>query len=457
MKQLSLLGQLEPLDLNPPLLTSFYGGGGKTTLMRALAEELSNAGLKALLTTTTKIFPYPDLVHFYSDKPVKLKAELLNHLISSNLAVFGRPIEQSGKIDGITTEEAETLFKALQVSLLVEGDGSKGLPIKGYNAYEPVLPAASNLIVPVIGANALECPVEESYVHRSATYKMQLGLDDKKKQIIDEDLIAKTYAYMANVGQKQAAEAKTLYVLNKYDCLKDPVRAIEIARAMGRYNLLGTLLVTEARMGNPVKMVLGVRKNQEPVKVAAVILAAGTSRRMGRDKLALPFKDSTVLEETIRQVRGANLDQIILVVQPDSKWKQLAERQEIKIVENPGYLSGQAGSLIKGLEAVSAEIQGVLFTLADQPLITSPVYNQLLSSYRLNLKNVTYPLYQGKRGNPVLFDRVRWPELLCLAGDRGGRELLAEIEPNQHDQVDLSNREILIDLDTEADYKKYLS
>lgn len=449
MKQLSLLSALR---VKPPLVIAFIGGGGKTSLMRILAQEMINLGHKVLLTTTTKIYPYPGLPHMYIDDSADIIKHLKKHFALNDIIVLGERPGADHKITGIDKDLIQVLYNNLQVSILVEADGSRGKPLKGYADHEPVLPTCADLILPVIGADALGKTVDSTTVHRPELFCRIIGTISAKPKLINETVLAKTYDYMAQLGFVQSPKAKIIFILNKYDLIGNPADTLDLARLLIK-NRGTRLLVTENDENNPVKVNLPLQVNNIPVKVACIILAAGQSVRMGKDKLALPFNESTILEETVKQILKTGFDKIIMVTKPDSHWKKVFANQNICIVENPDFKMGQASSIIAGLNEVDPEIQGVLFALGDQPLIKSSSYKSLIQSYQSNLKPVTYPLHGGKRGNPVIFDRSLWPLLAELKNDQGGRTVIKKLKADAFNPVKTSDAAVLIDIDTPEDYE----
>ncbi len=450
MEQLSLFSAL---SVKPPLVIAFIGGGGKTALMGILAQEMINLGHKVLLTTTTKIYPYPDLPHIYIDDSADIIKRLKKHFTLNNIAVLGKRPGFDHKITGIDKELIQVLYNSLDISILVEADGSRGKPLKGFADYEPVLPACADLVLPVIGADALGKTADSSTVHRLEQFHRIVGTSGIKPLLIDETVLAKTYNYMAHLGLIQSPQAKIIFILNKYDLISKPANTLNLAHLLIK-NRGTRLLVTENDENDPVKINLPLQVNNIPVKVACIILAAGQSFRMGKDKLALPFKESTVLEETVKQILKSGFDDIIMVTRPGSHWEKVFANQNICIVENPDFRKGQASSVIAGLKEVDPAMQGVLFALGDQPLINSSIYKSLVQTYQSNLKPVTYPTHNGKRGNPVIFDRSLWPALVKLKDDQGGRAVINRLKADAFNPVETSEAAVLIDIDTPEDYEK---
>ncbi len=451
MKQLKLTAVLA---LKNPVVISFFGGGGKTALIYKLAEELVCLGRKVLLTTTTKIFPFQDIPLFTANDPGSPICNLQNHFKNNNLAVYGRMINSDNKLEGINSDDICLIKKQLPVVVLVEADGSKGRPIKGYSAHEPAIPACSDLNIAVIGADALDAAVTSASVHRP--FEFAASVNASEGAIIDEKLIANTFSAMLGLGRLQAPGADNRCVLNKADLLVNAGQTmLRIAEMLSnQHNRPEHLYATAALSQWPVKVILNLSSRKPEADVSAVVLAAGTATRMGEDKLLLPLGGLTILEYTLGQLAAAGMEDIIVVIRPDSPWPDKLDQSKYNLAVNKKYLNGMSSSLKTGLSAVNSKAQGVIFALGDQPLIPPAVYRELVESYNRNLKLITCPVYQGKRGNPTLFDRRTWPALNNLSGDRGGRSLFSKLPASEIDYVDTKHHAVTIDIDSPEDYRK---
>jgi molybdenum cofactor cytidylyltransferase len=453
MNQLSLY---RCLDIKEPAVISFIGGGGKTTLIRRLAGEMTACGRKVLITTTTKFYPFADLPHFYLDNSADIRKNLSLQYKNINIAVLGSHICSDGKIAGISPQLPGLLSRDLCINVLVEADGSKGRPLKGYDKYEPVLPPDTDLVIPIIGAEALDTPVDKKSVHRVEIFQKALRLSDSPVRV-DEKLLARTFLYMEQEALKQTSHARFIYVINKHDLLDNPGRAYKIAGNLNVHNNKTPLLSTEAKSEHPVKMFLNAPGQKEIATLTCVILAAGRSARMGKtDKLTLPFKHSTVLQSTLEQVKKSCVSEIVVVTTPDSRWKKLLTGEKVRVVENALYKSGQASSLKAGLAEVNPQTQAVIFALGDQPLIGSDIFRSLIDRYEAKLKPVIYPVYKGRRGNPVIFDRTLWPLLMKIEGDEGGRAIITNLTSEDVEVVHIKDKCIITDIDTHEDYQAAL-
>lgn len=450
MKQLSLSGVLKP---EYPAVIAFYGAGGKTSLINRLATEISACGQKVLITTTTKIFVPPGIPLILESDGDRTLRLLENHYHHSNMAVLASAVLPSGKLEGIAPAIVEQIRSKLNITVLAEADGAGRLPLKGHLHYEPVIPEKSNLLVPVIGADALGKALNERTAHRADKLAAAIGVS--VGTLINEEILARVFKYLTAAGRKQAGHSRVVPVLNKADLLAAPGEtAWQTADKMEPGEGIKNLLVTAALGEDPVKFVLNFRQGRPFIKIDCVVLAAGTSSRMGRNKLLLPFGSVTVLEHTLEQIKLSGIDNPIVVVRPEQRLIKLLEAKGYRFVINEDYSSGIAGSLKAGMKAADSCSQAILFALADQPLIPPAVYRQIIEKYLLNFKQVTCPFYAGKRGNPVLFDRRTWPSLMKLQGDSGGREIIKTLPPSEIDCLAVDSESILEDIDTEKDYRK---
>lgn len=202
-----------------------------------------------------------------------------------------------------------------------------------------------------------------------------------------------------------------------------------------------------------------------PPRTAALILAGGTSSRMGEagNKLLLPLHHRPVLAHVIEAVLGSRARPIVLVLGHQAAevkahvGKDLQE-ESLVIVENPDYSQGQSTSMKAGLRALLAahpeqELSGVIFLLGDQPMITSAMIDELLTLREETGKRITLPLYNGQRGNPVVFSLDLVPELLQVDGDEGGRRII-KAHPDDIATREMGDEAANFDVDTWEAYEQ---
>ncbi len=446
LKLKALLGSKEPVVI------SVFGGGGKTAILSRLASEIASGGKRVLITTTTKSYLPAAVPLFLTDDPQYFRA-LKNHYRNNHLAFLGKRVLKNGKVEGIGPHVVEHISQHLQVSILVEADGSRGLPIKGYASYEPVVPPCSDFLAAIIGADAIGSCISEDTVHRP--HEFSTAIETGQGSIITEKTVASAFVYMLFTGKLQAPRAEPICVLNKADLLKDAGEtALKIAGFLCEAKSKpGQLVLTAANKDNPVQVILMATENRIHPEVSCVVLAAGESSRMGQDKLLMPYGNQTILEHTLAQIATSGIEDIVVVVKPESPWKQKINPDKFKIVESPGHFKGMAESLKTGLKAVNGKSQGVIFALADQPHVPPLIYRQLKERYCEKLKLITCPVYQGRKGNPTLFDRRTWPALMALSGDLGGRELLKRAGKDDIGLLETDSQAVITDIDTPEHYR----
>ncbi len=228
--------------LGPGRLISIIGGGGKTTLMFALAREARAAGRTVISTTTTKIrVPPPSVL-----KTILLKGEfsawigkLKGQLREEGQITLGREILPGEKLIGLEPGQVDLIAEELPADLiLVEADGAAGRSLKAHAAREPVIPSKSELVILVIGIDCLGAELDDRAVHRAALFSERLGLP-MGSRITAEDVAAVVHhpeAYLAKVPET----ARVLVLLNKVDDLRQK-EARGIAAALRRGDTRGRL------------------------------------------------------------------------------------------------------------------------------------------------------------------------------------------------------------------------
>lgn len=159
-------------------LVVLVGAGGKTSALNRLAKELTSSGETVVLTTTTKIFPPTGLqyqFHLLKDLvPLDLKKSKPE---ASKVMVLGKEMNQAQKIVGLDVKEVKKIKDMYpEAVILVEGDGAKGKPFKAPREYEPIIPDDATLVVPVLGIDAIDKPLNEMYFHAVEKLSLLTGL-----------------------------------------------------------------------------------------------------------------------------------------------------------------------------------------------------------------------------------------------------------------------------------------
>ena len=190
--------------------------------------------------------------------------------------------------------------------------------------------------------------------------------------------------------------------------------------------------------------------------ISAILLGAGESKRMGFDKLSLPWGKKTVFERCLQTLLRSRIKEVVVVRGlRNSGIRNSFHGKKIKIVTNRHAAKGMSSSIRKGLRAVSRRSDGILIALGDQPLLKTRTVNALIRAFDLEKEGIVVPSFRGKTGHPVIFHRAYRKELMGLEGDAGGRSL---IEKHREDVrvVRMKSIGIVKDVDTWQDYKKAL-
>jgi molybdenum cofactor cytidylyltransferase len=184
-------------------------------------------------------------------------------------------------------------------------------------------------------------------------------------------------------------------------------------------------------------------------RIAALLLAAGKSSRMGSNKMLEEVDGRPMVARTAQRLLASRARPIIAVLgnQADDVNAALG-KLPIERVRNPDFADGLSTSLKRGLAALPAENDGVVVCLADMPLIAGRDLDRLIAAFNpLEGRAIIVPIRHGKRGNPVLWARRFVPEMMALGGDQGARKLI-EAHADLVAEVEMDNDAVLIDIDT---------
>ncbi len=192
-------------------------------------------------------------------------------------------------------------------------------------------------------------------------------------------------------------------------------------------------------------------------EIWAIILAAGESKRMGSPKMILPFGDSTIIEKVIENVLSSNIDRILLVVGPGKDdILKLTGKYPVMHCYNEHYKNGMLSSVKCGFEHLPDDFHAALVYLGDQPAISTSITDIIIKSYYDFGKGIVLPVYNKRRGHPLLIDRKYRDEILTLDGAEGLKEILRRHQDDIQ-EVETQEQAILKDIDTIEDYKNELN
>src|SRR6266545_882860 len=191
--------------------------------------------------------------------------------------------------------------------------------------------------------------------------------------------------------------------------------------------------------------------------VAALVLAAGASSRMGRPKQLLDWNGRPLARAAAEVALAARLNPLLVVVgAAKAEVADALAGLPLQIIANPDYAAGQSTSLHAGIAALGHDTDAVVVLLGDQPFVTAAIVEQLVAEWRASEASIVAPTYAGQRGNPVLFARAIFPELLAIQGDQGARAVLAA-DRSRVRLIAFDDPRPLADIDTPEDYERLLS
>lgn len=192
-------------------------------------------------------------------------------------------------------------------------------------------------------------------------------------------------------------------------------------------------------------------------RIAALVLAAGRSLRMGADnKLLMEIEGVPMVARVASAALGSKAGRVVVVTghEADAIQAALADR-DITFVHNPGYADGLATSLATGLKALADHMDGAVICLGDMPRIGATVIDSLIDAFDpAEGRAICLPSYRGRRGNPVLWARRYFAEMQSIEGDTGARGLLRQYENAVH-EVPWDDDSVLRDVDTLKDVARW--
>ena len=425
-------------------IVSFIGAGGKTATLLALGHELAESGWR-VLATTSQVIPTEQLDFFPHALPASSSATEINAALDGQRFVFLYGEINNMLANGLPTAKITHLLDSVTSDvLLVEADQARGLPLKAPLEHEPHIPPDTTLVVAVASLSALGAPLDAEHVYNHEAIQSRYGFGEGSEILP---------VWLAQVMRDETLglkgippQARVVAYLNRYQ-EKRYLRARRVSHFLLRQKRIESVAFGAARSAEPV---FELHRH-----VGAIVLAAGRARRMGVAKVLLPWHDGqSVIEQIVAVLKQSRLSEINVVLgHASEKVAQLLKPQDIRTIINAQYATGEMlSSLQAGLRALSPHIQAALVVLGDQPRLQPGVIAKLLSHYARNVENcsIVAPAFDGKRGHPLLIDRVHWPELLAMTSG-APRDVINKYASKTR-LVSVANDSVITDIDTPQDY-----
>jgi molybdenum cofactor cytidylyltransferase len=438
------------LRLNSSPCIAFAGAGGKTTAMFQLARALSayEGTQPVIVTATSHLGAWQTGLadrHIVTETPAPL--EELEHGLKGVVLV-------TGELEGERTKPVNnSLLNWLQqfcayhsIPLLIEADGSREKPLKGWAEHEPPIPSFVELVVQVIGLRGLGKPLSDESVHRPEIFSTLSGL--RIGETIDLDSLRRVLTHPLGGTKNIPAHARKVLLINQADTLQLQSSAQGLAQSLAStFDSAIIASLTEKRIFAVYEVISGV------------ILAAGESTRYGQPKQLLDWKGEPFVRAVAMTALRARLSPVVVVTGANAERVESAvEDLDLTVVRNEQWKSGQASSIKAGIGQLTASslprVGGAIFLLADQPQMTTSVLRALAEKHAEGLYPVVAPMVMDRRANPVLFDRVTFSDLLTLEGDTGGRAIFHK---HRVEYLPWHDNRLLLDVDTPDMYQRLIS
>jgi molybdenum cofactor cytidylyltransferase len=392
--------------------------------------------------------------HWIGENPTDL-ARLENHL-NGVMLVTGQPVGQrTSAVNNQVLTRLHDICESHSLPLLIEADGSRQHPLKAPASHEPPIPDFVEDVVVVAGLSGLGRPLSDEFVHRPEIFARLSGL--VIGETVTPQALVRVLTHPAGGLKAIPPQARRLVLLNQADAADlqsfGGKMATELLAAYDAV-IVGTLQPLHVQTFEPA---------------AGIILAAGEARRFGLIKQLLDYHGEPFVRRVAKTALAAGLSPVVLVTGAQAQSVEAAVRDlPIIIARNNDWQNGQSSSIRAGLRALTLPPpasptpfpgeaghprQGVgaaIFLLADQPQVTPPIIRSLVEQHTLELSPIVAPLIADRRANPVLFDRVTFPDLMKLTGDVGGKAVFSKFPPAY---LPWQDEALLLDVDTPEDLK----
>lgn len=187
-------------------------------------------------------------------------------------------------------------------------------------------------------------------------------------------------------------------------------------------------------------------------EIWSIILAAGESKRMKVPKMLLPFKGKTIIETVIGNVSHSKVDGIMVVLGSGSEdVLKLIEKLPVRHCYNKDFSKGMLSSVQCGLLSVPADAGAIIIFLGDQPRIEPHITDMIIDAYRKSGKGIIMPVFNGRRGHPLLIDNRYRDEIFHLNPEKGLKSLRDKF-PGDILEVEVNTPAIVNDIDTPEEY-----
>ena len=181
------------------------------------------------------------------------------------------------------------------------------------------------------------------------------------------------------------------------------------------------------------------------------------STRFGRNKLLEMVHGETIIERVVKNSIASNADEVIVVLGHQSRnVRRVLEDHKCKLIINKNYHKGQCSSVKKGVEELMDRAEAIMILPGDVALISSRVIDAVIREYLSSSDAIVVASHHGSPGHPILFSKELFPEVLNIDESTFGLKSVVNRHMNQVKRVEVGSPEVLIDIDTQEDFKHHL-
>lgn len=185
------------------------------------------------------------------------------------------------------------------------------------------------------------------------------------------------------------------------------------------------------------------------MNIRGIILAGGSSRRMGTNKLMLEYEGKPIIQWTLENSIRSNLTEVVLVYGE----YDIETETPVRKIYNYRHLEGMSTTIKAGMEDFHGD--GVMLLLGDMPFVSVDSINKLIMGFSRQTKNIAVPVFNGKRGNPVIIGKKYFQCLIDNTGDKGARDIISS-NMDDVEFIEMDNEGIFIDIDDKVSYDKLI-
>jgi molybdenum cofactor cytidylyltransferase len=478
----------EALNIDSAQVVAFVGAGGKTSAIWRMSNELIDRARHVIIAPTTHILepalprnsitylaaqPDPDqLIQLIDLAPRVILAAKRDEAVDFD-TTDDFPPARSIKLCGLDPSVIDHLHSAARhprprgwltpnaredagfeqsetnATWLIEADGSRRHLLKAPVDHEPAIPGCANVVVIVASLDAIDQPLNETIVHRWEIFANLSGA--RREEPITVELIARVLLHEKGGLKNIPVTARACVLLTQRDSDKLHPSAASLSDRLLQSSRIDRVIVASLRSENPILL---VRPSPPAPRIAAIILAAGESKRFGdRPKQLLDWHGRSFVQIAVDNAIEAGLDPIIVVIGSHAaEVRSSIGNRKVVIVENKDWSHGQSTSVRSGIQALPNDINAALFMPIDQPNLSPQIIRTIADTCRSTGKPIVVANVNGKRTTPTLFDRSLFADIISIEGDRGPRELI-DRDPERTSKVEI-DPQAAVDIDTLADYNR---